>query len=260
MARALECPACGARHRLDSLSGGSTFRCDRCGQVLKVPSSVDAARAPSGERAAPPRSGARQQASPAPPPRRGGSAASRGQTVTATAGATAAVAAEPPTNPAPRSRSTRGPAAPRAPRRNVRPIWRVVAWLVAVPLGFLVTAWPAFQLGWIKKDDLLDVFVGEGIGRYVRLLVGAAIWALVTALLVQLFVEGGRWYMTRRRERQAREERGDLDARDDPNRGANRRRAPQPVAGSAPRPPAGQPPGRQQPPERRPPERTAESA
>jgi hypothetical protein len=80
--------------------------------------------------------------------------------------------------------------------------WRLAAWIVAVPLGFVITAWPAYQLGLIKKDDVLDIFVGTGSSRYLRLAVGTVIWALVTALLVQLFVEGGRaWAAHRRRAR-----------------------------------------------------------
>ena len=81
--------------------------------------------------------------------------------------------------------------------------WRVVAWIVAVPLGFLVTAWPAYELGFIKKDDLLDIFVGTGTGRYLRLAIVTLVWAIVTALLVQLFVEGGRARANRRRRTRA---------------------------------------------------------
>ena len=33
----------------------------------------------------------------------------------------------------------------------------------------MITAWPAYELGFIKKDDVLDIFVGTGTGRYVRL-------------------------------------------------------------------------------------------
>ena len=69
------------------------------------------------------------------------------------------------------------------------------------PLGFLVTAWPAYELGFIKKDDLLDIFVGTGIGRYLRLAIVTLVWAVVTALLVQLLVEGGRARANRRRRR-----------------------------------------------------------
>ena len=88
-------------------------------------------------------------------------------------------------------------------RTKVHWYWRLLAWVVAVPLGFVVTAWPAYKLELISKDDVLNVFVGSGTGRYARLAVGTALWALVTALLVQLFVEGGRWWARRRRARTA---------------------------------------------------------
>jgi hypothetical protein len=78
-----------------------------------------------------------------------------------------------------------------------------VAWIVAVPLAFVVTAWPAYKLDFIRKDDLLDIFVGTGIGRYVRLGIVTVVWAVVTAQLVQLFVEGGRARANRRRTRAA---------------------------------------------------------
>ena len=70
-----------------------------------------------------------------------------------------------------------------------------------MPFGFVITAYPAYHFKLIRKDDVLDVFVGSGIDRYARLAVGTVVWALVTALLVQLFVEGGRWWMARRRMR-----------------------------------------------------------
>jgi hypothetical protein len=101
-------------------------------------------------------------------------------------------------------RSTAAPSTPAPVRTKVHWYWRVLAWIAAVPLAFVVTAWPAYKLGFIKKDDLLDIFVGTGIGRYVRLAVVTLVWAVVTALLVQLFVEGGRaWSKRRRRTRAA---------------------------------------------------------
>ncbi len=100
--------------------------------------------------------------------------------------------------PASPTRRTRGAG---TSRRSVHWYWRIVAWLVAVPLGFLVTAWPAYEFGLIRKDDVLDVFVGSGTSRYTRLAIGTLIWALVTALLVQLFIEGGRLWADRRRRR-----------------------------------------------------------
>ena len=142
----------------------------------------------------------------APPPRRGGSAAT-GQRVSATATATMpAVAATAPAagaaDPSRERAAQRQGAAP-ARTKRVHWYWRILAWVVAIPLGLLVTGWPAFQFDLLNKDDLLDVFVGEGSGRYVRLLLFAAAWALVTALLVQLFVEGGRWFAARRARTEA---------------------------------------------------------
>jgi Na+-driven multidrug efflux pump len=96
--------------------------------------------------------------------------------------------------PAPSARASSS-----AKRTRVAWYWRLVAWIVAVPLAFVVTAWPAYKFGFISKDDLLDIFVGNGIGRYVRLGIVTIVWALVTALLVQLFVEGGRARAARRR-------------------------------------------------------------
>jgi hypothetical protein len=103
-----------------------------------------------------------------------------------------------------RSGRAHAPVAAPVERTKVHWYWRVLAWIVAVPVGFLLTAWPAYKFGFIKKDDLLDIFVGTGIGRYVRLAIVTLVWAVVTALLVQLFVEGGRaWYARRRRIRAA---------------------------------------------------------
>lgn len=211
MAQALECPACGARHRLDSIPDARTFRCDRCGQVLKVPDSVTPSRAstsPSSSAPAPsppPRRGSAGgggvAAAPAPPPRRRDGSVPVGPSVSATATATLPVVEADESEPPMRRRRDAAPTPLGPPARKVHWWWRLLAWIAAVPLGLLVTAWPALQLDLLKKDDLLDVFVGEGTGRYVRLLIFAAVWALVTALLVQLFVEGGRWLMARRRAR-----------------------------------------------------------
>jgi hypothetical protein len=102
------------------------------------------------------------------------------------------------------TRRDRGATPAGAPKRKVSWYWRLLAWVAAVPLGFVITAWPAYKLSFIKKNDVLDIFVGTGTGRYVRLGIATAIWALVTALLVQLFVEGGRAWVARRRTRTVR--------------------------------------------------------
>ena len=92
--------------------------------------------------------------------------------------------------------------APSTPKR-VRWYWQLLAWGFAVPVAFLLTAWPAYGLGFISKNDLLDIFVGTGAGRYLRLGVVAFVWALAMAVLVQLLVEGGRVRGARRRQAQA---------------------------------------------------------
>jgi len=222
MARALECPACGHRHRLETIPDAATFRCEQCGQILKAPSPVSsqpgAPPPPARGSAAPARTGA--PAPIAPPPRRTENAptddgATRPAPVRTAAGVSATVAATAAADrsngarPAPDGRGRRSrsvPAAPKAapaPRAKVHWYWRVLAWIAAVPLGFLLTAWPAYKFGFIKKDDLLDIFVGTGIGRYVRLGIVTLVWAVVTALLVQLFVEGGRAWSNRRRRARA---------------------------------------------------------
>jgi len=213
MARALECPACGARHRLDSLPDSPTFKCDRCGQTLKAPVAVSSdpdAPAPPTRRPAASSTGA--PAPVAPPPRRvapNGDAQqeTRGAPVASAAAVSATVSAtERPDADGGAGRDGNGPrrtpAAP-ASRASVHWYWRLLAWVVAVPLAFVVTAWPAYEFGFIKKDDLLDIFVGTGTGRYVRLAIVTLVWALVTALMVQLFVEGGRARANRRRRSRA---------------------------------------------------------
>jgi hypothetical protein len=207
MALALECPACGAKHRIENLPDTPTFRCDRCGQVLKMPTPVTTGGPPP-----PPRSSGTAPVAPvAPPPRRrpAGDApapvTSTGTASLAAVSATVAATAAADDDAGPSRPARRGRGAPPAggPKRKVAWYWRLVAWVAAVPLGFVITAWPAYQLGLIKKNDVLDIFVGTGTSRYVRLAIGTAVWALVTALLVQLFVEGGRAWAARRRARVA---------------------------------------------------------
>jgi hypothetical protein len=275
MARALECPACGSRTALQSLPDAPTFKCERCGQVLKVPSEARpgaaqpppakspaqkqpaprqpaAKTAPAAAPTPPPRSGA---ASPAPPPRRGAPSGAVSSAAAAAAVSATVNQGDPvPSAPSPSRRERRegsagsaGSAAAPAERgasaasaasateasAKVRWYWRILAWVVAVPLGFLLTAYPAYHFKWIKKNDLLDVFVGTGTSRYTRLIVLTLGWALVTALLVQLFVEGGRWIARRRRAGKAASGDGDVGGRP-------RRPEPQPQspAPSAARPPA----------------------
>lgn len=191
MAKALECPACGARHRLDGLDPTkTTFTCERCGQTLKVPAGAALTQASSGGPTV------------APPPRRRASGSSPGRE---TIGVSATLGADDRNGDRPAGGSARRA---QAPTRRVRWYWRLLAWVLAVPLAFVITWWPAYELGLIRKDDVLDVFVGSGIDRYTRLAIGTLIWAVVTAALVQLFVEGGRWWAQRRRRQRRPSVRG----------------------------------------------------
>lgn len=206
MARALECPACGAQHRIESLPDSPTFRCDRCGQVLKVSAPVSST---AGAPAPPARTGDVTAAAPAapvaPPPRlrTPGHDAPVNNAMGVSATVAAVAADDDASGRRGRKQGTPSSTRPRATKSKVSWYWRLLAWVVAVPVGFVITAWPAYELGLIKKDDVLDIFVGTGSGRYVRLAIGTAIWALVTALLVQLFIEGGRAWKARRRRSRA---------------------------------------------------------
>jgi hypothetical protein len=80
---------------------------------------------------------------------------------------------------------------------------RVLAWVVALALGLVVTIWVARVTGWLSGDRLVDVFVGTGITRYIRVIAVAPVWAIFTTLLLTLFLEGGRALARRRAEKRA---------------------------------------------------------
>jgi hypothetical protein len=98
------------------------------------------------------------------------------------------------------------PAARRGPRLGVgshttsRPL-RILAWVVALPIALVVVGIPARKAGYLTGQKLLDVIVEHDIGRFVPLLVIVALWALVTAVLVTVFLDGGHWLMERRARR-----------------------------------------------------------
>ncbi len=181
MASALQCPACGYKHRLSGLSGEPVFACEECGRLLKTPAEYRRPE-PSGP-SEPPRP------SPAGRVQRGGSAA-RDQTsvIPASGGAVAAGAATVrPRRPGPR------------PQTPVALPLRILAWIAAVGIGAYIVRWVARAIGWLTGDSLIDVITGSGIGRYFRIFALVPFWALASALLATLFIEGGRWWRYRRR-------------------------------------------------------------
>jgi uncharacterized integral membrane protein len=114
-----------------------------------------------------------------------------------------APAAAPPRGSGGDGRATRGrdDAGGRAKRDALPLPLRVLAWLVALPLGLAIVGLPARKAGYLSSQKLLDVIVKSDLTRFVPILVIILLWALVSALLVTLFVEGGRRFMLRRRRK-----------------------------------------------------------
>lgn len=228
MAKALQCPSCGAKTRIEALPDSGAVRCNSCGQSMKVPPGLarNGRSRGGGEGAEPP---ARSSNGPDPgpaqrpaPPRRARGRAPAGAAPGGAAGAVAgggtAVLSQGPA-PAP-VRATAAPGAP--PMRPTGPVGapvrdggesrdalplalRVGAWVIAVPLGLLIVGIPARQLGYLSSQKLLDVIVKRDLGRFLPIVVVIALWALVSAVLVTLLVEGGRRLMLRRRRNKARQ-------------------------------------------------------
>jgi hypothetical protein len=99
------------------------------------------------------------------------------------------------------------PAKPPKAKTRTRLPWplRLLAWIVAIPVGLALVGYPARKAGYLSSQKLLDIVIKRNFDRYVPLAVIVVLWALVTALLVQLLVEGGGWLMRRRQSRRAAE-------------------------------------------------------
>jgi hypothetical protein len=103
-----------------------------------------------------------------------------------------------------RDRRAVAEAAPKPPARSRAPWWlRVIAWVLAVPLGLVLVGIPARKLGYLDSQKLLDIVIGKDTGRYLPLVVIVLLWAVVTAVLVQCIVEGGGLLLRRRRARRS---------------------------------------------------------
>lgn len=75
---------------------------------------------------------------------------------------------------------------------------RLLAYVVALTLGLVVTIWLGRLIGWLSGERLVDVFTGSGFARYARVMAIAPVWALFTALFVSLFFKTGRALARRR--------------------------------------------------------------
>jgi hypothetical protein len=65
---------------------------------------------------------------------------------------------------------------------------RILAWVVALPIALVAVGVPARKAGYLTGQKLLDVIVKHDLGRFVPLVVIVLLWALVTAVLVTLFL------------------------------------------------------------------------
>ena len=190
MAPVLQCPDCGEKHPLARVPESGAFPCQGCGRVLKVPEVV--LQRAAGDGVAPAAAVApAATASPLPAPPRPvpvATAVVSPNGPSADAGATSAV---PQLDQ--EALSALAPDSKRFGRDTARlgrvPWWmRLILWVIAVPLGFLVVFGVARAFGLFTSNQLSDLFLANNPGRFwpaARLL---PFVALVTASIVQLGV------------------------------------------------------------------------
>jgi hypothetical protein len=188
MGKAIQCPSCGRKHRVTGLPDAPTFHCEGCGQPLKIPSQFRPSVMASSRHVRPPDS-PRPESTAVLPKR--------------PAAAAALVAASAPAAARPRTPARPVAAAP-ATDEVSRPL-RILAWVVALVLGLVITLWVARITGWLSGNRLVDVFLEEGWKRYIRIIAIAPVWAMFTTLLLTLFLEGGKALARRRAEKRAAE-------------------------------------------------------
>ncbi len=179
----LQCPACGRKHRLSELTGEPIFSCEECGRLLKTP--VEYRRADPASPLEPPRVNGTSQV------QRGGSAARDQTAVIRTPTAAAASGSA----PAPPRAAARTPSRPSA---TLSLPLMVLGWVAALVIGGVIVRYLAKFTGLLTGDSVIDLITGSGYGRYLRLFAVIPFWALATAGLMTLFVEGGRRWQANR--------------------------------------------------------------
>jgi hypothetical protein len=195
MAKALQCPSCGRRHRVSELPDASMFRCEGCGQRLKVPDQFRPSVMTSSRHIRPPDAGSPESTSVLSP---------RSAPASRTAAAAASPAAA---RPRPAPRPPVGAVGEKQEKEKEKekaslPV-RLLGWAIALPLGLLATLWVARITGWLSGERLVDVFTGTGSARYIRVIAVAPVWALFTTLILSLFLEVVRALARRRAEKRA---------------------------------------------------------
>jgi hypothetical protein len=213
VAPVLVCPDCSTKHPLGAVGERTAFPCTGCGRQLKVPAAAAAKQTvpPSPAPARDPL----PEAAPPPRPRR------RLDPEPVTSVLPVAEATPPPpvvVTPPPPEGAEAPPARDPIPPRGVR----FLLWIVAVPLAFAVVLPVARGFGLLTSNQIQDLALAEGWGRFwpiVRLLPFVAFAAAV-------FVQGGTYGIAKLRERQWAEQ-----AKGNPKSN-----------GSRPRPPTTRPP------------------
>ena len=186
MAPILQCPDCGTKHPLDDVPDTGSFACRGCGRVLKVPESVGN-RARGGQPAPAP--------TPAdvvvPPTAPNDTAATRAlPTVTTNRSK--------PTSPS-KAQPASAPGVARPALGSV-PWWmRLLLWVVAIPIGFVLVFFAARVLGYFTSAQLSDLFLASSRNRFWPVARLLPFVALVIALLVQ----GGVYAIARLRARRS---------------------------------------------------------
>ncbi len=167
MATALQCPACGFKHRLDAVADTPVFACTRCERQLKLPAQFRNGSAARPGEAAQPRS-------KNPSPTTGRSAP--------------AGAASPP------RRSTRASSGYAGPARI--PL-KILVWVVAFVLGAGVVRVLASWTGFVDTNTFLDLMLDHSFSTYWRLLVLIPVWAFFSTLFATALIEGPGWWARR---------------------------------------------------------------
>lgn len=208
MATALQCPACGHKHRIDGPQASASFPCSSCGQPLKVPAQFVASAAPAATIGSTNGSG-----TAAPSVSRPIIGHNQHKLPTKTDAAPAAsvgtdlideydddfieddvVASAGRNDIGAKVRLTRSQR--RAVMERPLPWWgRALVWIAALPVAAVLVLVPMRLVHFLSGSYLLGILSETGIRRFGRLAITLIAWSIVTALLVQATM----WFFRRRR-------------------------------------------------------------
>lgn len=199
MASGLQCPACGHKHRVSTLPEAEAFRCEECGQMLKIPTALRpqiaaSAGAGSGQAAAKPDVTVRVPEVRREPAVRAAAPSSQQTSVLPVSKTPAPVQSAPPP--------------PSAGGKILSLPVRLMAWIIGMVAGGIFVLAVARISRFLSGQRVIDIVTGSGWARYGRLAVVALAWGLVSAVLVHLLVEGGRAIAARRRLQHAKSKPG----------------------------------------------------